>query len=362
MKASKFKILIEDKKVGNSEVLTRDTFTYHDYILNIKNRVYSKEIVRTQKPLEIFLELTNKCNLNCVYCYKKVNGADDSTNMSLEMVTIVIDYLNTQPSTIVCLEGGEPLLHPHFIEIFYKLKESKIPVDILTNGLLFDFEMVKQVASVYNSEYDSIQISLDGIGELNKSNRGGDVNKILSGINILNEFKIKPRINCVVTNQNYQGIVDMIQYLDKNYKISSLSLNSPIGQSVKHYVLDDVRAKNLYDEIENVKGKFNLKILGTPIKSEKDCDQNHGSSSCTHIRCTAMRSKLCISTNGDVYPCVFLEKRIRPLGNLVKEGFEEIWNSKKANDYVSTMIEKTSKCSSCKVGKYCPQTCAGELI
>ncbi|GEM_PF-2070228 len=362
MRVSKFKSLIENIKLNDAKNSNMDIFTFHNYIQTIKKSLYSKKIIRTQKPLEIFIELVNNCNLNCIYCYKAQLGIKDDSFMSMDIIKQIVKYLGFNPSSVVCLEGGEPLLHPNFIDIFYELKASKIPVDILTNGTLFDYNIVEKIASVYKTEYDSIQISLDGIGCFNDYNRGGDVNKILDSIKMLNEFGIKPSINCVVTNRNYKGIIDLIKYLQENYKLSSFSLNSPIGKSLTKYILDDDKSEMLFKEIESIKEEISFDIFGTPIKSEKECENSCSHCDDTHMRCTAMRSKMCISTNGNVYPCVFLESKINPIGNLFLETLEDIWNSKVSNDYVKTQIEKSLKCSNCSFGKYCYQKCAGELI
>lgn len=234
-------------------------------------------------------------------------------------------------------------------------------MDIITNGTCIDSQVVSKLQRAFSKDYDDIQISLDGQDTYNLVNRGIGSDVIFNGIKLLNDAGIIPRINCVVTKDNHLGILDFIKYINNNFMISSLSFNTPIGCCFQNLILDDNIAEELYRNIMNLRDDLSFSIFGTTINSEPDCD-NYSYSDTTYMRCTAMRSKVCIAANGDVYPCVFMEKKIPPLGNILHDDLQEIWKSEKSEMFVQSLIQQNEKCCNCINSRYCPQKCAGRKI
>ncbi|EMT38016.1 radical SAM additional 4Fe4S-binding SPASM domain-containing protein [Thermoanaerobacter thermohydrosulfuricus] len=363
MKVSDFKKWI-NSYVQNKKNTEHDNskISFFEYLEYIKKFVYSRKIDRLQFPLEIYIELTNRCNLDCIYCYKKVIGSRNDDILPEKAIDIIVENLGSNPAVLVILEGGEPLLHPRFIEIFYKFKEYSVAVDILTNGTLFTPEIVHDLAKIFSQKYDSVQISLDGLGDYNKVNRGIYGNLVLDNIKLLNDAGIIPRINCIVTKFNYLGTIDFIFYLEQNYKISSLSFNIPMGHSFQDLILADSEAIELYEKIIKIQDKLHFNIFGTIINIEPDCyncPPVRNESKDLFMRCTALRAKICIAANGDVYPCVFMENRIPPLGNILRDSLQEIWESSYSIKFVQSLIQKNGRCLSCVNSQYCTQICWG---
>lgn len=81
--------------------------------------------------------LTFACNLDCSYCINRFNGAIAGTK-SMDAADWIrgLNRLKLRPDLPVTLQGGEPSLHPGFIEIINGLRED-IAIDVLTN-LEFD--------------------------------------------------------------------------------------------------------------------------------------------------------------------------------------------------------------------------------
>ncbi len=355
MKASKFKSIVN--AYDNGESFNNYT-SFNTYIDNLKKIAYTLETERLSFPTEIFIELTDKCNLDCVYCYKKSTQQKKDDTLNITDIKQIAKNIGYSPSTLVILEGGEPLLHPEFIEIFAELKKYYIPVDIITNGVYLDAELISKISKTFDKDYDDFQISLDGINGFNALNRGISSEKVLQGIERLNHFGIKPRINCVVTNRNYLGIIEFISYLNHNYEINALSLNTPIGNKHTGLILEDEIAEKLYKDIMSLRNNLKFSIFANVINIEKDCIEKNIIET-PHMRCTAMRSKICISSCGDIYPCVFMENKIKPLGNIRKHTLQEIWTSSRSEIFVEELVKKSQKCINCENSKYCAQVCAG---
>lgn len=346
---------------NKSEDKNRNLKFFVDYFDCIKNKVYKNEITRLQFPLEIMIEITNSCNLSCKYCYKSELKYKDGDFINIDIIKAIANSIGIHGDTIVYLEGGEPFLHPQINEIMEVLKSYNIPVDILSNGTIMPDEFLEKFKDGFLNRIDDIQISLDGINDFNKSNRGIKSEEILKNIKKLNRYGINPRINCIVTKYNYKGIIELLKVLNSECNISIISFNTPIGKSNKELVLDDINAVKLFKDIKELSTKINFPIQGSVINLEYSCLEKQVRNE-VHFRCTAMRSKMCISTNGDVYPCVFLENRMKPLGNINEKNISEIWNSEESSQYVSKIIKKNLKCINCNNSQLCTQYCAGMMI
>ena len=60
------------------------------------------------------LEITTKCNLNCLHCYNRENKNID---MDYEDIVKYINFANENHIHTLTLSGGEACLHPQFNKI-----------------------------------------------------------------------------------------------------------------------------------------------------------------------------------------------------------------------------------------------------
>lgn len=62
-------------------------------------------------PLEVTINLTGTCGLNCVYCYAQPFS---NFHMPYEKVVEILSLVKTRGAFVVKIAGGEPLNHPQF--------------------------------------------------------------------------------------------------------------------------------------------------------------------------------------------------------------------------------------------------------
>ena len=77
--------------------------------------------------------LTENCNASCPWCFNK-NTRNPELNMDTEKIKKLIDYLHAHKLPKFRIMGGEPTIHPDFVEIWnYAL--GKFPkISLFTNG------------------------------------------------------------------------------------------------------------------------------------------------------------------------------------------------------------------------------------
>ena len=109
------------------------------------------------------LEITSRCNYNCIHCFNAVDNERLHAEMSFSQVEQVLDGAQAAGVNAVLLTGGEPLMHPRFLDIVAAVYERGMFVfEINTNGRFLTPELLDNIAALgYKPE---IKISFDGVG------------------------------------------------------------------------------------------------------------------------------------------------------------------------------------------------------
>ena len=97
-------------------------------------RTTLKEGIQSSRPLRFaWLELTSKCNQNCLHCFmgKDLNAYEP---YSFEDICAFIGTMHRLGISQLILTGGEPTLHPEFKEILEYAALYDINLTLLTNG------------------------------------------------------------------------------------------------------------------------------------------------------------------------------------------------------------------------------------
>lgn len=339
----------------------------NQYIYTMKNLLYSGTIKRLSTPIEVYLELTNKCNIECSYCYKRAKVDLSEVMLSVEIVEKLMKDLSQDLSSPVLfvLEGGEPLINPFIADIIAIIKTYNYSIDLLTNSLLLNRKHISQITKYWDTSNDEVQVSLDGPGLVNSWTRGNSGDLIIEKISLLNEYNIVPRVNTVVTKDNIFFIPQLLSKLDRSVQISNITLSSVMGKANRHMAVEKKMKEKLSDFLDKCVFSFPVYKNYThysPRSIPCSLPANTTQTNEYYSRCTALTGKVCIAANGDVYPCVFYEGVIKPLGNLNERTIIDIWNSDESRIFLEKKNELQKKCHHCINNKNCAQICAGAVL
>lgn len=126
------------------------------------NQAFRARAAETRIPIAATLELTRRCNLNCIHCYLG-DQAEQHRRQPSELDTGAVKQALTEWAEAGCLyltlTGGEPLLRPDFAEIYRHARELGLVVTVFTNGTL----VTEQITALFR-EYPprKVEISLYG--------------------------------------------------------------------------------------------------------------------------------------------------------------------------------------------------------
>ena len=107
------------------------------------------------KPLQCSLYVTDQCNLDCAYCTEYDNTRPHPSIDDLKKWIRKIRKLGTMR---IALVGGEPLTHPHIVDIVRYCRELGFATSLTTNGFLLTRKLV---AELEDAGLQVIQISVD---------------------------------------------------------------------------------------------------------------------------------------------------------------------------------------------------------
>ena len=158
--------------------------------------------------------ITNKCNENCKFCYRKM-----CNDNSLEENKKIFDNISKIKIDKITFSGGEPLLYESLFELanYIKQKNSQIKLSITTNGQLIDEDIFNKILNTF----DWISFSIDS-SDININDEIGRGKKHLKNIiNLLDKFngKIKLKINTVATKYNIADLENIYNIISK-YQIN----------------------------------------------------------------------------------------------------------------------------------------------
>jgi radical SAM protein with 4Fe4S-binding SPASM domain len=262
-----------------------------------------------------WIELTNKCNLECSHC---ANNSGPSLPLYEGMKeddwknTIKTAYsLGTKSIQFI---GGEPTIHPELIPLINYAHDLGIKsIEVFTNGTRISDGFLETVKRT------NTQIAISVYGHTEELHNHVTLNKhafkaTLKGIKKLIENKVELRLGCVLSANN------------KEFKNDIQRFYTELG--VEHIGYDNERK---------------IGRLGTSSAKEEIKQL------CGHCG----SNRVAITASGKVYPCIF--SRLSPIGNVLDSKLEDILISDPLNKFKSDLIDAISP----TLNSYCqPFICA----
>lgn len=147
------------------------------------------------------IALTDRCNLRCVYCLPKsgTHWQPREDHLSVEEIIRVAATAAQLGVKRIRLTGGEPLVHPHIVDIVSGL--SSIPgveeVSLTTNAMLLE----KLAGPLAQAGLKRVNVSLDTLDadKFKRITRGGNIDRLWRGIAAAEAALLTPlKLNTVV--------------------------------------------------------------------------------------------------------------------------------------------------------------------
>lgn len=153
------------------------------------------------------ISVTDRCNLRCTYCVPTghFKWLPHSQILTFEEITKVIKEAVELGIEKVRLTGGEPLVRKDIAELVRMIASVEGITDLAmtTNGMLLE----KFARPLKEAGLMRVNVSLDSTdpSHFAEITRGGDLNKVLRGIDAAIEVGLHPvKLNCVVMHSRHE--------------------------------------------------------------------------------------------------------------------------------------------------------------
>lgn len=329
----------------------RNECEYKVLSTDLSNRLFKNRV-----PLSGGIELTNKCNFNCIHCYETTERICEKRQLFLtEDLLRIIDTLVDRGVISVFLTGGEAMLRKDFDLIYKYLRKKGVLTAILTNGTtiteskcrLFQKYMPRMIdISIYGASEDTYE---------KVSGKKGMFQKVISNLEMLKKYNIPFQLKTVLLSINKHEHLEMEQIAKEfNVPFKFFTVIRPYNDGNRKpmdYMLSIDEIVQLEKEDRTIKDYY-IQKKGSRVSQELSERQKEY---CTYL-CRIAKNSFFISFDGILNGCV----RSRRKGFDLKKGdFTQGWEYL-GNTFVESRESEPFKCSKCKIMNYC-DFCPGEF-
>ena len=294
---------------------------------------YQRYLREHPKLRHLFFELTDQCNLHCLHCGSSCESANSTflPCAEIEKVLSEVSAAYTPGEIMVCLTGGEPLLHPDLYRVIHTARFLGFPVGITTNGTLIDDAAAGKLAAAGLS---TISVSIDGVGAVHDRLRqtAGSFDAAMRGVHALRRYGIEAQAMTVVHKGNLDHLNTLYDFLRADGFYSWRLTNvDPIGRASQSsgLLLDADGLKRLLDLIRQYR-----------FDPENEMEVTYG---CAHFlnldyenevrdfyfQCGAGTLVGNVMANGNIGACLDIERRPELVqGNIYRDSFTDVWKNR----------------------------------
>lgn len=288
------------------------------------------------------IELTYKCNLNCIHCFAKncTNHKTDSVEMTTaEIIDLINDLYNLNVFKLT-FTGGELFSRNDSYEIIEYSINKGFLVDIFSNGTLLSDDAIRDISKLHPRSFQSSIYSHIASRHDEITGEVGSFNKTLHTLRLFASYDVPINIKTIIMhfNQNdYKGLEELSQSIGATFQpgLSISPKNDGDKTPCSYRVTDAETIKNFFLNKHNNHNSINS-------FSKRDLNSSI---------CGAARSSLSIDPYGNVFPCNAFNF---PLGNIKKQKIEDIWNnSLELHKIRKYSVRDLPKCKNCKYLDFC---------
>ncbi|MBF0529904.1 MAG: peptide-modifying radical SAM enzyme CbpB [Deltaproteobacteria bacterium] len=329
------------------------------------------------KPTAVYFNPTDRCNLNCTYCYIPEDMRREGVTMSparlLEALGILREFFKpVLPEGVkpqIVFHGAEPMLAREAIFAGMEQYRDDFRFGVQTNGSLLDAEAIEFLTSRGIGIGLSLDSSVAEVADRTRQTWGGS-SVYAKVCEVLEQLRGYPNYNviCTVTQQNMESLVNVVDFYHE-HQVPVCMLN-PVRctrqgardikpkdeQLVPYYLAALDRTEELFRKTGRrlVVANFANVLVGivAPTARRLMCDISP---------CGGGRCFFAVSASGDLFPCSeFVGVEQFKGGNLFEGKIEDALDTPAFQMVTGRKVEDIEPCARCAVRHFCGSPCPAE--
>ena len=298
--------------------------------------------------------LTQRCDLHCRHCYDRSDRSPFPFDRALHLLDELADFCRRRfIRGQVSLSGGNPLLYPHFLDLYRAATERDLMVAVLGNAC--DRGALESILSIKMPVY--FQVSLEGLERHNDEIRGaGNFRRTVAFLKMLTGMGVPNMVMLTLTKHNMEQVLPLAEVLEGVTDGLAFNRLALFGEGA---ALELPSPEEYARFLESYAAAFErlsvlwLKDSLLNIVFERDGGRLFGG--CAGYGCGAAFNFVSILSDGEVHAC---RKFPSPIGNILDDTLEAVYASPAAGRY----RRGSSACAGCALNgvcRGCPAVTAG---
>lgn len=327
-------------------------------------RGINRPFLGLDKPLllgNLDMELTERCNNNCVHCYINLSASDicaSKKELTCEEIKKILKEAESLGCRRVRFTGGEPFLRKDFEELYIFARKLGLSVLIFTNATLITPQLANLFARI--PPLEKIEITVYGMRKSSYegvTRTAGSFKLFQNGVKLLLEKKIPFLVKAALLPQNKEEI-NVIEKWVRN--ISGIN-QPPLFSIFFNLRCRRERSKNMLIKKLRLSGEEGFKILlrnkKEYIKEMKDFASKFMYPPGDMIfSCGSGRGGGCVDAYGKFQPCLMLrspECSYDLKAGSLKDALENFFPKLRAKKALNP--EYLKRCANCFLKSFCEQ-------
>lgn len=295
-----------------------------------KRQTQLEEVLRKTRPVRFaWIELTSKCNQVCAHCFLG-DELNRYPHVPKENIFAYFKTLSDVGARQIILSGGEPTVHPDFLQILQVAARYQFRISLLTNASHRNFQAI--IPALQENEV-TVKVPILGWGRTHDEMTGlpGSFERTIKNIQLLWEAGIRLELGTTVTAINFQSISKIREYANSLELPLEVSPVYAIGyaQKNKNRVLE-VEENKIIEACRKDKLQQPSKVRSYPPERRKQYASDKTDYEAVNLRDYLTEHQECgqkiiaILSSGEVTPCLMLRHQKFSLGSTKKFSLEEI--------------------------------------
>ncbi|MGW8303463.1 MAG: radical SAM/SPASM domain-containing protein [Desulfobacterales bacterium] len=296
-------------------------------------------------PRNLYLEVTNRCNLKCKACILYKGSWEPPRDITLDELIRITDQL--PELEWIALHGiGEPLLNRDLAAMIRHLKNRNISVRFNSNGILLD---ESRQSDLIAAGLDELRISLDAASPQGyKAMRNSDqfdqiVKNLRSFVERIRHHPLsQPKLSLwfLGTRDNIAELPDFIR-LAASIGVSEVYLQRLVyfqdddgyGVATPQKTLMDLdgQSQKLLNQSQALAKQFDIQFNASGLAAPLESVRTDPADRSSWKKCFRPKTLMYITANGNVLPCCISPFATSDyssivLGNVFESDLAEIWS------------------------------------
>jgi radical SAM protein with 4Fe4S-binding SPASM domain len=330
------------------------TATYGDFSSTVHKRLQGR-----RAPMEVSIEVTHRCPLECQHCYNNLAMGDPDARrgeLTFEEHVRLLDELLEMGCLWILYTGGEIFARKDFLDIYTEAKKRGFLVTLFTNGTMITPRIADHLV-----EYRPFAIEITLYGATRETYEAltqipGSFDRCMKGIRLLQERNLPLKLKTVPTTVNFHEVSEMKRFAEQDLGVefkfdALLNPRTDCSQSPLAVRLSPEQAVQL-DFSDPVRRAEYRKLAEAEL-----AEANHKEDKQLYT-CGGGQNGCAVDPSGKMTICVLSH---RDGYNLRSGNFELGWNGRLSEIRKSERASKTI-CTDCRLQSLCSMCPAmGEL-